>query len=93
MRYAYPACFYKEEDGRYSVEIPDFSIATFGSDLADALFMAADAIAGRVHLAIREGEPIPPPSGINPNPRADGFTLFLSLWNVSRYEFTRRNRN
>jgi predicted RNase H-like HicB family nuclease len=65
MKYVYPACFYKEEDGRYSVDIPDFSMATFGSDLADALYMAADAIAGRIHLAIREGESLPTPSGVN----------------------------
>jgi predicted RNase H-like HicB family nuclease len=65
MKYVYPACFYKEEDGRYSVDIPDFSVTTFGDDLADALYMAADAIAGRIHLAIRNGEPIPPPSDIN----------------------------
>ncbi|MDR0653072.1 MAG: type II toxin-antitoxin system HicB family antitoxin [Synergistaceae bacterium] len=66
MKYVYPACFYKEEDDRYSVDIPDFGMATFGDDLADALYMAADAIAGRVHLAIRNGEslPAPSPSGI-----------------------------
>jgi hypothetical protein len=40
-------------------------MSTFGSDLADALYMAADAIAGRIHLAMREGEIIPQPSGIN----------------------------
>jgi predicted RNase H-like HicB family nuclease len=64
MKYVYPACFYKEEDDRYSVDIPDFGMATFGDDLADALYMAADAIAGRIHLAIRNGEPLPAPSGI-----------------------------
>jgi predicted RNase H-like HicB family nuclease len=64
MKYVYPACFYKEEDGRYSVDIPDFSVATFGGDLAEALYMAADAIAGRIHLAIREGEAVPAPSDI-----------------------------
>jgi predicted RNase H-like HicB family nuclease len=65
MKYVYPACFYKEEEGRYSVDIPDFSMATFGNDLADALYMAADAIAGRIHIAIREGESLPLPSDIN----------------------------
>ena len=38
MKYVYPACFYKEDDGRYSVEVPDFPLATtFGDDLADAI--------------------------------------------------------
>jgi predicted RNase H-like HicB family nuclease len=64
MKYVYPACFYKEEDDRYSVDIPDFGMATFGYDLADALYMAADAIAGRIHLAIRNGESLPTPSAI-----------------------------
>jgi predicted RNase H-like HicB family nuclease len=64
MKYVYPACFYQEEDGRYSVDIPDFNMETFGDDLADALYMAADAIAGRIHLAIREGEMLPVPSAV-----------------------------
>jgi predicted RNase H-like HicB family nuclease len=64
MKYVYPACFYKEEDGRHSVDIPDFSMATFGNDLTDALYMAADAIAGRIHLAIRGDESLPAPSSI-----------------------------
>jgi predicted RNase H-like HicB family nuclease len=64
MKYVYPACFYKEEDGRYSVDIPDFGMATFGDGLADALYMAADSIVGRIHLAIRDCEPLPAPSDI-----------------------------
>ena len=59
MKYVYPACFYKEEDGRYSVEVPDFPLATFGDDLADAIYMATDAIAGRVLLMLKNGESIP----------------------------------
>jgi predicted RNase H-like HicB family nuclease len=65
MKYVYPACFYREDDGRYSVEIPDFSMATFGDDLAEAMYMASDAIAGRIHMAIGEGEALPAPSSIN----------------------------
>ena len=59
MKYVYPACFYKEDDGRYSVEIPDFPLATFGDDLADAIYMATDAIAGRVLLMLKDGESLP----------------------------------
>ena len=62
MKYVYPACFYKEDDGRYSVAIPDFDLSTFGDDLPDAMFMASDAIAGRISLAIADGEFIPEPS-------------------------------
>ena len=45
-KYIYPACFYPEEDGRYSVIFPDFGGATYGNDLADAIDMAADYLIG-----------------------------------------------
>ena len=64
MKYAYPACFYKEDDGRYSVEIPDFQIATFGDDLADAIYMASDAAAGRIILLLKGGEMLPQASNL-----------------------------
>jgi predicted RNase H-like HicB family nuclease len=56
MKYIYPACFYPEKDGRYSVEIPDLNIATFGDDLYDAMYMATDAAAGRILLTLKDGE-------------------------------------
>ena len=38
MNYIYPAIFYPEEDGRYSVIIPDLNdLATYGDNLADAI--------------------------------------------------------
>ena len=64
MQYVYPACFYPENDGRFSVIVPDFPLATFGNNLADAMYMTADAIAGRIYLALDEGEKIPEASGI-----------------------------
>lgn len=65
MKYVYPACFYKETDGRYSVVVTDFSLATFGDDLADAMYMAADAAAGRILIDLEEGVPLPSPSEIS----------------------------
>jgi predicted RNase H-like HicB family nuclease len=59
MKYVYPACFYEEEDGRYSVEIPDLNLSTFGDDLPDAMYMASDAAAGRLLLMLRSGETLP----------------------------------
>jgi predicted RNase H-like HicB family nuclease len=78
VKYVYPACFYKEDDGRYSVEIPDFNIATFGDDLAEAMYMAADAIAGRIHLAISGGEPITRPSDLK-DVKPDDPSGFVSM--------------
>ena len=65
MKYVYPACFYKEEDGRYSVEIPDLNLATFGDNLPDAMYMASDAAAGRILLMLKDGEVLPKASDQN----------------------------
>jgi predicted RNase H-like HicB family nuclease len=79
MKYVYPACFYEEGDGRYSVEIPDFPLATFGDDLADAIYMATDAVAGRVLLMLKDGEPLPKasdPKDVTPDDES-GFVSML----------------
>jgi len=64
MEYAYPACFYQEDDGRFSVVFADFELATFGDSLADAMHMAADAAAGRILSMLNDGEKLPKPSNI-----------------------------
>ena len=64
MKYAYPACFYQEDDGRFSVVFTDFELATFGDGLADAMYMAADAISGRILSILNDGEKLPKPSNI-----------------------------
>ena len=64
MKYAYPACFYQEDDGRFSVVFADFELATFGDGLADAMYMAADAAAGRILSMLNDGEKLPQPSDI-----------------------------
>lgn len=49
MKLVYPACFYLEEEGLYSVVVPDLNnAATCGSDMADALEMAVDLASGLV---------------------------------------------
>jgi predicted RNase H-like HicB family nuclease len=62
MKYVYPAYFYPEEGGRFSVVFADFELATFGDDLADAMYMAADAAAGRILAMLEDGEKLPEPS-------------------------------
>lgn len=44
MRAAYPVIISKTEDNFYYVSIPDFDIATQGTDIPDAIYMARDAI-------------------------------------------------
>jgi predicted RNase H-like HicB family nuclease len=79
MKYTYPAFFYPEKDGRYSVVVPDFPLATFGDNLADAMYMAADAIAGRILLALEDGDPLPLQSDIKTMKpeRKDGFVSLI----------------
>ena len=64
MKFAYPACFYQEDDGRFSVVFVDFELATFGDGLADAIYMASDAAAGRILSMLNDGEKLPVPSNI-----------------------------
>ncbi len=62
MNYVYPACFYPEDDGKYSVVFVDFELATFGGNLGEAMYMAADAAAGRILAMLNDGEKLPEPS-------------------------------
>ncbi len=65
MLSAYPACFYEEHEGGYSVIFPDLNhLATQGDDLQEALAMSIDALAGYVFFAERDGEKLPPPSAL-----------------------------
>lgn len=63
MLFAYPACFYKEHEGGYSVIFPDLNhLATCGNTLEDALKMSVDCLAGYLFDMKQSGEPIPKPS-------------------------------
>ena len=59
----YPACFYKEKDGNYSVIFPDLDhLSTCGDTLENALEMAVDCLAGYLYSAGKDGQDVPPPS-------------------------------
>ena len=64
-KYIYPACFYPEEDGRYSVLFPDFGGATFGDDLQDAMDLAQDYLGGTIIDYLDDKEPLPEPSAVS----------------------------
>lgn len=70
MLSAYPACFFKENNG-YSVIFPDLNwLSTCGETLDEALAMAVDCLAGYLYTCQRDGEPVPAPSPmgeINPD--------------------------
>lgn len=65
MKLVYPACFYKEKDGSYSVDVPDLvGCCTQGENLEEAITMAEDAALGWLLTATEEGEEIPDASNI-----------------------------
>lgn len=60
MNYIYPAIFYSEPDGRYSVIFPDLNdLATYGNTLADAYAMAQEACGMYLFNALKDGEELP----------------------------------
>lgn len=63
MLTVYPACFYEEYEGNYSVIFPDLNhLATCGNTLQQAMEMAVDCLAGYLYTAKHEKENIPAPS-------------------------------
>ena len=80
MKYVYPACFYPEKNGKVSVVFIDFELATFGVDLADALYMAANAAAGRIISMLKDGEKLPLSSDANTvKPDTGGFVSLVYI--------------
>ena len=61
----YPVVLTPAEEGGYCVEAPDLGTHTQGEDLADALYMAQDAIEMMGVYLQDEKKPIPDPSDIN----------------------------
>jgi len=59
MKYVYPAILYPD-DGKIGVTVPDLpGCYTFGDDVADALFMAKDAVEMWLWNAENENKTIP----------------------------------
>lgn len=65
MNYVYPAVFYKEDNGCYSVIFPDLNeLATYGDSLSDAFAMAQEACGQYLFTSLRDGEVIPSASSL-----------------------------
>ena len=65
MLSAYPACFFKEENG-YSVIFPDLNyLSTCGKSLNEALTMAVDCLAGYLYWLQQDKEMAPEPSSLD----------------------------
>ena len=63
-KYVYPAIFHpNEDDGSITVTVPDLpGCLTEGKDLADAIFMAEDAVSMWLWYTEDHHEPIPAPT-------------------------------
>lgn len=94
MLSAYPACFYKEKDGGYSVIFPDLNhLATCGDTLDTALTMAVDCLAGYLYEAKRDGTVVPTPSdikSIDPSTEYDDYEeTFVNIVTVDVEEYAK----
>jgi len=65
MKYVYPVIFEEAEEGGYNVTVPDIpGTYTCGDDMADAIFMAEDAISMMLADYEDNKKPAPVPSKI-----------------------------
>lgn len=90
MKYVYPAIITPVENGEFDVVIPDLpGCRTFGKDLADALYMASDAVALWLWDAECKAEPIPAPTTL-PIVAAPQFANYIV---ADTDEYRRKNDN
>lgn len=87
MNYTYPAVFYLEDDGRYSVIFPDLNyLATFGNSIDDAFSMAQEACGLYLFTSLRDGDTLPVPSSIDSVEKEDD-AAFVKLVCVNPEEY------
>ncbi len=96
MLSVYPACFYKEKEGGYSVIFSDLDhLATCGDDLQEAVTMAVDCLAGYLYDLVREGGEVPAPSDISKidvNAEHDEYeSAFVNLVSVDVEEYAKKH--
>jgi predicted RNase H-like HicB family nuclease len=66
MEKSYWARFFIEEDGRYSVDVPDLpGCLTLGDSWEESLYMARDAVRGWLETTLEDGDPLPKASDRN----------------------------
>ncbi|MDE6599765.1 MAG: type II toxin-antitoxin system HicB family antitoxin [Oscillospiraceae bacterium] len=96
MMTVYPACFYKEKDGNYSVIFPDLNhLATCGDSIENAVEMAIDCLAGYVYTAKAEKRSLPEPSdmsSIDINAEYDEYeSAFINIVAVDVEEYAKKH--
>lgn len=96
MLSVYPACFYEENDGRYSVIFPDLNhLATYGNDLNDAMNMAVECLASYLFELKISKESAPQPSDIksvNVDTEYDEYkSAFVNMVSVDVEEYAKKH--
>ncbi|MEG0899560.1 MAG: type II toxin-antitoxin system HicB family antitoxin [Oscillospiraceae bacterium] len=96
MLSAYPACFYKENNGGYSVIFPDLNhLATCGDDLEEAFIMAIDCLAGHIYYLKKNNEVLPKPTDIKKvdmeNEYQDFQEAFVNIVAVDVEEYAKKH--
>ena len=94
MLSAYPAYFYEEYEGGYSVIFPDLNhLATQGDNLNEALEMAIDCLAGYLYILEKEGKKAPLPSDLKnlnvDNEYTEYKTAFVNMVTVDVAEYAK----
>lgn len=60
MEKSYWARFFVEDDGRYSVDVPDLpGCFTWGDTWDEAVYMTKDAVRGWLETTLEDGDPLP----------------------------------
>ena len=88
----YPAIFHKEEVGGYSVTFPDLpGCNTEGNDLAEALYMAQDALG--LYLYSLKQDKMPLPQSMQPEALILDKDSFVTLVEWDEVAYLRRTSN
>ena len=76
----YPAIFYPEPDGRYSVIFPDLNdLATYGDNLTDAIEMARKACEQYIRTCLQDGEELPVATAIENVAKDDDNAFVMAI--------------
>lgn len=91
----YPAFFYKEKEGGYSVIFPGLGIATCGNDIEEAAAMAVDCLAGWLYDLKLSKKPYPVASDISsldPDKEYNEYeSVFVNMVTVDVDEYARKH--
>lgn len=91
-KYTYPAVFTTEKDGGYSVVFPDIpGCYSCGDTLADAIYMAEDALAFTLYGYEQEKRAIPTPS--NPSDLVVNKNEFVNYVACDTLVYRKRHNN